>query len=219
MADIAHPLPEGVVFDLDGTLVDTESISEVVFSSVLAELGHDVTEADLLEMRGRAFSWLRTWLWERFGVEEANYRDLASLHWDDALAGGVATFDDTVAVLEQLHRLDVPMAVCTSSGRRHCDQVLDAVGLADRFVATVTASDVADHKPHPAPYRRAVVLLGTDATATVAIEDTRVGATAAKAAGLRVVARPHPDTGDVSDVAHLQVAHVTLESLGAVLAS
>ncbi len=211
------PLPDAVVFDLDGTLVDTESISEAVLTEVLGELGHVVTPEDLAEQRGHAFAWMRGWLWDRFEVSEQDYRSLAGPAWDRGMADGVPTFDDARELLDQLTGLDVPLAVCTSSGRGHLDRVLELLGLEHRFVATVSATDVARHKPDPMPYARAVTLLDVAPDATVAIEDTLIGATAAAAAGLRVVGRSHPVSVDLSDAAHLQVDRLDLAAIQAVL--
>lgn len=212
-------LPDAVVFDFDGTIVDTESMSNTVLTEVLAELGHEVTEDDLLAARGRAFSWWEGWLAERWGVSAETYRALAQPAWDRLLQDGVPTFDDATTLLDELVRRDVPLAVCTSSGRGSFERILDRLDFGDLFEATVTASDVARHKPDPMPYRRTVELLGSPPARTVAIEDTVVGATAAVGAGLRVVGRPHPELADLSDIVHLQVGHVDLAAVRAVLAT
>lgn len=212
-------LPDAVVFDFDGTLVDTESMSDIVLTEVLADLGHEVAHADVLATRGRAFSWLEEWLWERWEIGADQYRALARPVWERQLDAGVPTFDDTMVLLDDLEALGVPMAVCTSSGRSHLDHILDRLGLADRFAVTVSASDVPRHKPDPMPYALAVELLGTPAARTVAIEDTVVGATSAVAAGLRVIGRPHPDMADLSGIAHMQVDHVDLQAVRAVVES
>lgn len=210
-------LPAGVVFDLDGTIVDTETISDNVLATVLAEFGHEVSDEDLLATRGRAWSWLEPWLRDRWGVDGDSYRERSRPAWRAQLRDGVPTFPDAMAVLDALWGRGVPLALCTSSGRSHCDRMLELVGIEDRFVATVTASDVERHKPDRAPYALAHRLLGTPAAGTVAIEDTRIGATAARAAGLRVVGRPHPGTADLADLVHRQVDELTLGDLVAAL--
>lgn len=212
------PLPDAVVFDLDGTLVDTESISEAVLTQVLGELGHVVTADDLVEVRGHAFAWMRGWLWERFRVDAQRYRALAGPAWKRHMATGVPTFPDARALLDELWDLRIPLAVCTSSGRGHLDEVLDQLGITHRFVATVSATEVSRHKPDPMPYARAVDLLGVAPAATVAIEDTVIGATAAAAAGLRVVGRSHHGMLDLAGVAHHQVDHLDLAAVQSVLA-
>lgn len=211
------PLPDAVVFDLDGTLVDTESISEQVLTEVLGGLGHEVTHDDLVQVRGRAFAWLQDWLWQRFEVDAEQYRALAGPAWARGMEHGIPTFADATGLLDDLTEAGVPMAVCTSSGRGHLDRVLEVLAWQTRFRATVSATDVARHKPDPMPYRLAIELLGTEAARSVAIEDTVVGATAAVAAGLRVIGRPHPEMADLSGIAHLQVDHLDLAALHAVL--
>lgn len=211
-------LPDAVVFDLDGTIVDTESISERVLAGVLGDLGHEVTRDDIVQVRGRAFSWLQGWLWERFEVDKEQYRTLAEPAWARGIQEyGLPTFPDAIGLLDDLTEAAVPLAVCTSSSRGHLDLVLETLELESRFSATVSATDVARHKPDPMPYRLAVELLGVAPGRSVAIEDTAVGATAAVRAGLRVIGRPHPEMADLSGIAHLQVDHLDLAAVQSVL--
>ncbi len=208
----------GVVFDLDGTLVDTESVSHEVLVQSLETLGHTITDDELHSLRGMAWSYTGPWLHERFGVTTQQYRELSRHGWDAAFAAGIGTFADTSDVLAGLVDEGVPVAVCTSSGRGHLDRVLAAVpALSDAFTASVSATDVTNHKPDPEPYRLAVSLLGTPPARTVAIEDTAIGVAAAKGAGLRVVARRSGPPVDLS-AAHLEVAEVTRDALERVLA-
>lgn len=207
----------GVVFDLDGTLVDTESIAHHVLTTSLAALGHEITEEEIHGLRGKAWSHTGPWMRERFGVAEEGYRAQSSSAWDAAFEAGVDTFDDTVGVLGELRAEGVPVAVCTSSGRGHLDRVLAAVpALSDAFVASVSATEVTNHKPDPEPYRRAVELLGTPPDRTVAIEDTATGVAAARGAGLRVIGRPSGPPTDLS-AAHLVVEAVTRAALDQVV--
>ncbi len=203
----------GVVFDLDGTLVDTESIAHHVLTTSLAALGHTITDDEIHDLRGKAWSHTGPWMQERFGVAEAEYRAQSSQAWEAAFAAGVDTFDDTIAVLAGLREEGVPVAVCTSSGRGHLDRVLAAVpALTGAFAATVSATDVTNHKPDPEPYRRAVGLLGTPPGRTVAVEDTATGVASARDAGLRVVGRPSGPPTDLA-AAHLVVEVVTRDVL------
>lgn len=210
-------LPAGVVFDLDGTLVDTETVADEVLRVSLATLGHDVTDRDLLQVRGRAFAWMTRWLEQRFGVTAERYRAVSRPHWERAMADGIPTFDDAIDLLDDLAERGVALAVCTSSGRGHLDAVLATVpALADRFTATVSADDVIAHKPDPEPYALATRLLGANPAATVAIEDTQIGVTSAIAAGLRVIGRSRIADVDL-DRAHLQVDRLDWGAVAAVL--
>lgn len=198
-----------VVFDLDGTLVDTESVSDDVFAQALAALGHAVTDAELLELRGKAWSYTGRWMLQRYGVTEEEYRAHSRPAWDAAFEAGIETFADTTELLAELVAEGIPVAVCTSSGRGHLDRVLSAVPtLADAFDATVSATDVTNHKPDPEPYRLAVSMLRTPPEHTVAIEDTATGVAAAVAAGLRVIGRQSGPPTDLSQ-AHLEVDKVS----------
>lgn len=212
-------MPElaAVVFDLDGTLVDSEPVSDRVFAGALASLGHTLTEADLHELRGHAWSWIQPWLLARFGVTEGQFRAESRPAWDRAFDDGLATFPDVVTVLDGLVEEGVPVGVCTSSGRAHLDRVLATVPeLTGRFDVSVSATDVANPKPHPEPYERARALLGSPGDRTVAIEDSATGVAAAIGAGLRVVGRRSGPPTDLT-AAHVEVATLTRTVLDDVL--
>lgn len=207
----------GVIFDLDGTLVDTESVSQEVFTTALGRLGHTMTHDDHHELRGHAWSYIQPWLVERFGITEEQFRAESRPVWEDAFATGLATFPDAMAVLESVVGEGLPVAVCTSSGRGHLDRVLATVpALTGRFDASVSATEVTNHKPHPEPYERARELLGTPAGVTVAIEDSATGVAAAVGAGLRVIGRQSGPPTDLS-AADLEVATLTRAALDDVL--
>ncbi len=208
----------GVIFDLDGTLVDTESVSDTVFRTALERLGHRMSDDEVHGLRGHAWSSIGPWMRDRFGVSEQAYRAQARPLWDEAFDAGLATFPDTVGLLTTLVDEGVPVGVCTSSGRAHLDRILATVpALSGRFAVSVSATEVANHKPHPEPYHRARELLGTPAARTVAIEDSATGVAAAVGARLRVVGRQSGTPTDLS-AAHLEVDAVTRPVLDEVLA-
>ncbi len=212
------PTLAGVVFDLDGTLVDTESVSHEVLVESLAALGHIITDDEVHALRGKAWSHTGPWMLERFGVTTEQYREQSRHGWEAAFEAGIDTFADTTGVLAGLVDEGIPVAVCTSSGRGHLDRVLDAVPvLREAFTASVSATDVTNHKPDPESYQLAVSLLGTPPDRTVAIEDTATGVAAAVAAGLRVIARRSGPPVDLS-AAHLEVTEVTRDALDRALA-
>lgn len=179
-----------VVFDFDGTLVDSEHVSHAAMAAVLAEDGHTLTEAEHQAMVGHAWPHTRAFLVELMGYDDAgiaSYRERVGVAFR-ARIDEVVVFDDAARVLAALHAAGVPLAVCTSSGRSYLDQLLARTGIVDRFAATVAREDTDEHKPDPAPYRLAAQRLGVAPEACVVVEDTTAGIAAARAAGMRVVA-------------------------------
>ena len=156
-------LPSAVVFDCDGTLVDSERISEDATRDALAGLGHELTEADLAAIVGRPWAANQRYFVERWSLDDdaldefdQRYRALARPRFADP----TIVFGDVVEVLDALALAEVPVAVCTSSTRAHLDTILGLGPLRDRFLATVAAEDTEVHKPDPTPYLLSLRRLG-----------------------------------------------------------
>ena len=195
--------PAGVVFDCDGTLVDTESISDAALAEVLDGFGHELTDPLRAELLGRPWAHNWTVLHQRLGLtDEIAFRDAYRSAFVDRFASDVVLFEDAVATARHLAESGLPLAVATSSSRRHLEAVLD-LGLRELFSATVAADDTDEHKPAPAPYLLASRLLGVRPDRAVAVEDSPVGVAAARAAGMVVVGVARPGT----EVAALSEAH------------
>lgn len=178
-----------VVFDFDGTLVDSEPTSRAAMTQVLAEDGYALTDADHDAIVGRAWPHTRAYLmrtvgYDAEGIESYQHRVRRAFR---SRLDDVRPFPDTATTLDALAAADVPIAVCTSSGRTYLDRLLGQHGLAARVSARVAREDTDEHKPLPAPYLLAADRLGVPADECVAVEDTPTGVAAARAAGMFVV--------------------------------
>ena len=206
--------PAAVVFDCDGTLVDTEPLSDASWHEVLGPMGHEVTPTDLAAVLGRPWAHVYAYWADRFDVPASDeLRGLVRESFVRLFDERVRLFDDAVEVARALRRAGVALAVCTSSSRRHLDRVF-ALGVGDLFDASVAAEDTARHKPDPDPYLEAARRLGVHASVCIAIEDSPVGVAAAVAAGMRTVAvvRNGADPVELSQAA-VVVERLTLDVL------
>ena len=106
-------------------------------------------------------------------------------------------FPDAVNAAQALAMMGVPLAIASSSSRLNLDLKLEVLGLGRYFEFTVAGDEVANGKPAPDLYATAVRDLGIDPSASIAVEDTAIGADSAAAAGLRtvIVNRMGLDTG------------------------
>lgn len=191
-------MPQAIIFDLDGLLVDTEPIHRRVFNALLARYG--VTDEISDEEFGRAFvgiSQRDNWeyLRARFALP-APVDVLTDEHtrlYERLIADArnVALMPGARTLLETLSARGTPLAVASSSPRVQVETILRGLRLAPLFQTIVTGSDVAHLKPAPDIYLRACASLHADPTRTVALEDSASGARAAKAAGLRVIVVPN----------------------------
>ncbi|MFE7561526.1 HAD family hydrolase [Kitasatospora sp. NPDC057500] len=189
------PPPAAVLFDMDGTLVDTEQLWWQAAAELADELHHPLTDADAPEVLGQAIEHTAAHL-HRVSGTSLPEAELAT-RLGDSFAGKVAA--ETVprpgalALLASLRDARVPTALVSASPRRVVDLVLSTLGR-DWFAVTLAAEDTPRTKPAPDPYLAAASLLGLDPAVCIAVEDTPTGVASATAAGCAVLAVPSTGT-------------------------
>ncbi|MCX5260486.1 HAD-IA family hydrolase [Streptomyces canus] len=177
---------QAVLFDMDGTLVDTERLW---WEAVEQVAGRALTEADRPEVLGRPVEYTAAWLAAITGTVAADLAETLHREFADRVRTGIVPRPGALALLDALAREGVPTALVTASPRAVADTVLDALG-AERFAVSVTADDTPHTKPAPDPYLAACRALGVDPAFCVAVEDTETGVASAEAAGCAVLAVP-----------------------------
>ncbi len=177
-----------LLFDLDGTIVETDHLHLQAFQTTFGR--HGVTlDWDLYRDRimGRANPAIAADFLPHVAVgqhaaimddKEAAYRSLVDM---------VAPAPGLLDLLAWAHTAGLRCAVVTNAPRANADLILTALGLDRRFDAVVIGNELSHAKPHPLPYLHALELLGGEAARSVAFEDSPSGAQAAVAAGLGVV--------------------------------
>ena len=199
-----EPLPDryrAVVFDMDGLLLDTETLWTHAEEELFRRHGAEFTFDDKLAVMGTTQDFTARYYAERLERPVAEgYRlfDEMRLIMIGLLQLQVQGRPGAVELVERL-RGRVPLALASNSGREIVDTALATARLTDAFDAIVTADDVGEGKPAPDIYLLACERLGVRPEDSLALEDTPSGIAAAKAAGLACIAVPQFAETDVSE--------------------
>lgn len=184
---------DAIIFDLDGTLIDSESVAVATGLQVFAQHGHAVSETlfhSLIGVDGEGSNAiLRAALGPEARIEalRADWQAAYRAHVDHA---GVPLRPGAADLLAQLTSLGHRLAIATSSRRRGAEWKLGRAGLLDHFTTLVTRDCVTQAKPHPEPFLLAASRLGVPPGRCLAFEDSDIGARSAMAAGMTVVQVP-----------------------------
>lgn len=203
---------QAVIFDMDGTILDTESVFRTIVFEVCTELGFEMTDAVHMSMVGGSHENTNRLLVESYGVAfpYTLFDERCRVIMRERSHGGVPVKPGARELIGELRERGIPTAVATSSRQPHAQHHLGAAGLLDLFETVVTRDDVVNPKPHPEPYLTAARRLGVDPLHCLAVEDSHSGVRAAHAAGMQTVMVPdlvHPD----DDIRALGIA--VMESL------
>lgn len=175
----------GVVFDCDGTLVDSEPLSGEAWRRVLAPYGYELTEGDLAACVGRPYAATHAYLARRVALPDADAvwpvlsRELFAL-----IDSSLEPFEDALEAVEELRARGVPIAVASSSVRERLDRTLARAGL--EFEITIAGDEVEHGKPAPDMFLLAAERLGV--ARCVVVEDSPPGVQAGIAAGMPTLA-------------------------------
>ena len=183
---------DAVVFDLDGLLLDTEQLWDEVREQLAHERGgrwHEGAQADMMGMSSPEWS---RYMHERIGLREPPEEIAAEVvqRMEDRYRDRLPLLPGARGAVERL-AARWPLGLASSSNRPLIDLALEVGELAPLFRATVSSEEVPRGKPAPDVYVEACVRLGVDARRAAAIEDSRNGILAGRAAGMRVVAIPN----------------------------
>ncbi|WFU39329.1 HAD-IA family hydrolase [Bradyrhizobium sp. CB82] len=180
---------QALLFDIDGTLADTDALHREAFNQVFGPRGHVFDHARFSkELQG--FS--NASIGERFLAEEAPERRAAILDEKEQIfrtlvAGQIKPVPGLMALLDKAEATGIPMVAVTNAPRLNAEMLLSGLGIMDRFKAIVIGDELPHGKPHPLPYLEGLRFAGAAAHASIAFEDSRSGIQSAAAAGIPTI--------------------------------
>ena len=182
---------QAVLFDMDGTLVDTEDLWRLAVEREAEVLGLALGAEDEQHILGRPIEYTAAHLHRSSGTgrSEESLAEALGRGFAELVGTGVEPLPGALALLDALGAAGIRTALVSASPRNVVDTVLDALGR-ERFTVSFAAGETPRTKPAPDPYLAAAAALDLSPDSCVAVEDTPVGVASAEAAGCTVLAVP-----------------------------
>lgn len=190
---------QAVLFDMDGTLIDTEKYYRIFWPKALAACGYVMTDEQALSMRslGRPFAprQLKDWYGEDFDYYAV--RDKRKELMEEALdRDGIRVKPGAVELLEYLKKRHITTAIATATDLERTEKYLTLTGLRSYFDKLISATMVKEGKPSPDIYLYACDQLGLSPEQCIAVEDSPNGVLSAYRAGCKVIMVPDQTAPD-----------------------
>jgi HAD superfamily hydrolase (TIGR01509 family) len=190
---IHSPGIAAVVFDMDGTLLDTEPLYREAIFQASAEYGYEMTRELHMAQVGVPNDVAREQFFAVFGSEfpfEPYHKRMHQLMAEIEETRGIRLKKGARQLLELLKKRGIPAAVVTSTARLAAFRRLERTQIVDLLTVVVTRTDTEKGKPHPEPFLTAAAQLGIAPETCLALEDSPNGVRAAHAAGMKTVMVP-----------------------------
>jgi HAD superfamily hydrolase (TIGR01509 family) len=182
----------GVVFDMDGVLLDSEQVWDAVRQDLVAETGGTWVEGAHHDMMGMSSHEWPPYMRDRLGVPMTPAEISAEVvrRLSERYRASLPLLPGAAGAVRRMAR-EWPLAVASSSNRELIELALALAGVRECFAAVVSSEEVPRGKPAPDVYLEAAARIGAPAAACAAVEDSSNGIRAAAAAGMRVVVIPN----------------------------
>ena len=184
---------KAVIFDMDGTLIDSQPIWYQVSTDFFQKNGFPVTMDDMIKLTGSPVAKLVDYVLQAYGQKDKERAQLITGLMDYAVSEILAAkplLPNVKDVLAQLKQQGIKMAVASASPRNMLQGIVDSCGIAEYFDYLASAEELDYNKPHPAVYLHAAQQLGVNPTECFAVEDSVLGMISGKAASMKTVVIP-----------------------------
>jgi HAD superfamily hydrolase (TIGR01509 family) len=180
---------KALLFDIDGTLANTDPLHLKAFNQVLGPRGHVFDHARFSrELQGFA----NAAIGERFLSDESPEQRALILGEKEEIfrtlvADQIEPLPGLMALLDRAAAAGIPMVAVTNAPRLNAELLLSGLGIRQRFAAIVIGDELPHGKPHPLPYQEGLRFVGARPQSSIAFEDSRTGVRSATAAGIPTI--------------------------------
>jgi phosphoglycolate phosphatase len=180
---------KALLFDIDGTLADTDALHLEAFNQVFGPRGHVFDHARFTkELQGFSNASISA----RFLAAEPPTHQAAIIDEKEAafrklVAGKIQPLPGLLTLLALADRAGIPMVAVTNAPRLNAEMLLSGLGIMHRFKALVLGDEIAHGKPHPMPYLEGLRAVSAAPNLSLAFEDSRSGIQSASAAGIATI--------------------------------
>lgn len=190
---------EGVIFDMDGVIMDSEPIHYKVEKAILGNFNEPFELQDHARFVGQTTRDLWKTLCEERNLSQS-FEVLALLdnadYMEELKSGEIAPIDGVVDLIKGLQSQEVPMVVASSAIRQNIEVVIDRLDIKQFFEGYVSGQDVEKTKPNPDIFLKAADLIKVEPAKCLVIEDAKHGVEAAKAAGMFCIGYKNLNSGN-----------------------
>jgi HAD superfamily hydrolase (TIGR01509 family) len=190
---------KAVIFDLDGVLIDSEPLHALADNQLLVESGIGVPETYF----DRFVGWTNKAMWEEIKKDyniASSTEELMKLQLPLKLKllhdGDYKPVSGIIELLERIKKVEIPMAIASSSPLQFIQEVLEKIGLRNYFAICLSGEQVVLSKPEPDIFLKVAELLNVKPHECLVIEDSASGIIAAKRAGMRCIGYKNTNSGN-----------------------
>ena len=208
---------KGVIFDMDGVIVNSEPLHVKFECDILKSLGVDFPAEGFPEYAGLAMDRFWASLKEKYGLKQSVEELLA---YDTAMRAKAFREQDhfdapsgVTGLIKSLKRAGIPLAIASSSHTMVIDAIIDKLGYRRYFDVVVSGFELKNGKPAPDIFLYAADLLGTPPAETMVIEDTANGVLVAKNAGMKCLGFQNPTNPTRQDLSQADLVTDSFEKV------
>ena len=184
---------DSYLFDMDGTLVDSEKLKGEALAKVCVSVGGSASLNDYKQVMGGSWETVRTHFYKisKITIPHKEFDQIFRSMYQELISSKVEVTNGAKELLSLLKSKNKKIGIVTSATKWMAEEILNNINLSQTFDVLITKENVLKHKPDPEAYLLALKQLNTSAEDTLIFEDSSVGIEAGKRAGCNVIGIIH----------------------------